>query len=464
MRGDSDEARAPLNRHRQLTQDFDQIAGQLTNPALNNTNRSQSLDILSNSSPCDRELSRSSPIDISRAMKDKCSITIATPPEVVRDKKSAKKNWRKRILERKSCQGKVGSCDIDETVECSFDKDTRDTKDMSFESTSSRSSSGLKSSQVSFSCDSSIDVSDLDQQQEVKSTNLKKIDDTSDPEQNSDIKSTNMTKKDKISKRQRLKRMITRPLRRSQSECCEKDIPSHALFLDSKGSKNRDTMESRAMDLLLYQRLFGNSNDDEEQAPRFHKTFSADSALTEGEEILNNNTQLKPKSRNLAKNMKRKFQFLRRQNTDCTVVDHDNSLTIFTMTTYDQALLWSRSLDDLLRDKNGLELFLGFLRSEFSEENLEFWIACEEFRTCNDTNIATTSQKIYSDFVVSKAPKEVNLDSDTRMQTVLGLESPSRETFDVAQHKIQALMAKDSYPRFLESDLYQYILGNVSKV
>ena len=59
---------------------------------------------------------------------------------------------------------------------------------------------------------------------------------------------------------------------------------------------------------------------------------------------------------------------------------------------------------------------------------------------------------------------QVNLDSDTRMETVVGLESPSRETFDVAQHKIQALMAKDSYPRFLESDLYQYILGNVSKV
>ena len=58
-------------------------------------------------------------------------------------------------------------------------------------------------------------------------------------------------------------------------------------------------METRAMDLLLYQRLFGSSNDDEEQTPRFHKTFSTDSALTEGDEILNNNTQLKPKSRTL---------------------------------------------------------------------------------------------------------------------------------------------------------------------
>ena len=64
-------------------------------------------------------------------------------------------------------------------------------------------------------------------------------------------------------------------------------------------------------------------------------------------------------------------------------------------------------LDIIVFYSDGLELFLGFLRSEFSEENLEFWIACEEFRTCNDRNIATTAQKIYSDFVVSKAPKEV---------------------------------------------------------
>ncbi|XP_076091923.1 uncharacterized protein LOC143063592 [Mytilus galloprovincialis] len=450
MRGVFDESRNPLDG--KSTEDLDQLVCQLTNPSLNVTGKSHSLDILS--IPSDRELTRS-PTELSTDIKFKCSLS----PQSPKDKKSAKKNWRKRILERKKCQGKIGSCDIDESVELSFDKDTRDVKDMSFDSTSSRSSSGLKSTQVSFNCDSSLDASDLDQQPEARPPFLKKIDDSVDPEQQSEMKAVNMNKKDKESKRQRLKRIITRPLRRSQSACCENEIPSHALFLDSKGSKSKDTMESRAMDLLLYQRLFG---EQEDKTKRFHKTFSAESALTEKDELLNNNFSTKSKSKNLAKNMKKRFQFLRRQNTD-TVVDQENSFSFFSVTTYDQALQWSRSVEDLLHDKNGLELFLGYLRSEFSEENLEFWIACEEFRSCNESSMTGMAEQIYNNFVVSKAPKEVNLDSDTRMETVLALENPSRDTFDVAQYKIQALMAKDSYPRFLESDLYQFVLENISK-
>ena len=55
----------------------------------------------------------------------------------------------------------------------------------------------------------------------------------------------------------------------------------------------------------------------------------------------------------------------------------------------------------------GLDLFKGFLKSEFSEENLEFWIACEEFRLSNDSNLEFLAQKIYGDFVAFQAPKEV---------------------------------------------------------
>ena len=55
----------------------------------------------------------------------------------------------------------------------------------------------------------------------------------------------------------------------------------------------------------------------------------------------------------------------------------------------------------------GLDLFKGFLKSEFSEENLEFWIACEEFRLSNDSNMEFLAQKIYGDFVAFQAPKEV---------------------------------------------------------
>lgn len=34
-------------------------------------------------------------------------------------------------------------------------------------------------------------------------------------------------------------------------------------------------------------------------------------------------------------------------------------------------------LDQLLRYENGRKLFMEFLRKEFSEENLEFWLECQ---------------------------------------------------------------------------------------
>ena len=55
----------------------------------------------------------------------------------------------------------------------------------------------------------------------------------------------------------------------------------------------------------------------------------------------------------------------------------------------------------------GLELFKVFLKSEFSEENVEFWIACEEFRCSGEANMQVFAQRIYGDFVAFNAPKEV---------------------------------------------------------
>lgn len=53
---------------------------------------------------------------------------------------------------------------------------------------------------------------------------------------------------------------------------------------------------------------------------------------------------------------------------------------------------------------------------------------------------------------------KVNLDSVTRGFTIDALSKPDVNTFDQAQYRIQSLMAKDSYPRFLRSDVYLDLL------
>ncbi|MEE6521525.1 hypothetical protein FKM82_019760, partial [Ascaphus truei] len=108
---------------------------------------------------------------------------------------------------------------------------------------------------------------------------------------------------------------------------------------------------------------------------------------------------------------------------------------------------------------DGRALFRVFLRSEYSEENLDFWLACEEYR---DTHphflLPSRARKIYQHYITLQSPKEVNLDAGTRELTEQNLVSPTRSTFDVAQRRIYGLMERDSYPRFLRSDLYQGLL------
>ena len=56
----------------------------------------------------------------------------------------------------------------------------------------------------------------------------------------------------------------------------------------------------------------------------------------------------------------------------------------------------------------GRSAFRQFLRTEFSEENMLFWLACDEF--CKETNksaIEENARLIYEDYISILSPKEV---------------------------------------------------------
>ncbi|XP_052032553.1 regulator of G-protein signaling 3 isoform X1 [Apodemus sylvaticus] len=165
----------------------------------------------------------------------------------------------------------------------------------------------------------------------------------------------------------------------------------------------------------------------------------------------------KRKSKNIAKDMKNKLAIFRRRNESPgaqTASKTDKTTKSFKPTS-EEALKWSESLEKLLLHKYGLEVFQAFLRTEFSEENLEFWLACEDFKKVkSQSKMAAKAKKIFAEFIAIQACKEVNLDSYTREHTKENLQSITRGCFDLAQKRIFGLMEKDSYPRFLRSDLY----------
>ncbi|XP_078326111.1 uncharacterized protein LOC111125375 isoform X2 [Crassostrea virginica] len=423
-----EESTSPISK--EISSDLSDFVKNLTNPKQDPSEHAQDFaEKLAN--PGNKMRLKST--DLSSQLKEKCAIS------ETHDVRDLRQNWRQRMMERRINRTKAQDCtspmDSFGSTDC----------EKSFDSVSS--SSGNK--QLSFHCDSSTEASESEALHPTQAV-------TTNAEQK-------FAKKEKDSKKRRFRRMITRPLRRSQSAGWEKDIPTHFM---EKSTDEEDTLESRASDLALFsQRLMGNNGEEEDTTTTarkpVYKTCSADAALMAADE--NNPQSRQKKPSNLAKNMKKKFQFLRRRNTDTAIGGDCHSSPVFRRPSPEQVQKWSRSFDCLLNDKGGIELFRGFLRSEFSEENLEFWIACQEYKHCeNSQMLPTLSQKIYGDFVAVQAPKEINLDSKTRMITVTNLEHPTRHTFEDAQKKIQALMEKDSYPRFLESDLYLQLLNNTT--
>lgn len=140
--------------------------------------------------------------------------------------------------------------------------------------------------------------------------------------------------------------------------------------------------------------------------------------------------------------------------------------------------------------------FHTFLKSEFSDENIEFWLVCEDFKKIRSSSrLSSRAKKIFEHYIKAEAPKEVrtvwtedlhvvllidrvidqrqhdspsispqiNIDHVTRELIKQNVQAPTRVCFDEAQVIVYGLMERDSYPRFLRSDMYNSLLESVSQ-
>ncbi|XP_044304457.1 regulator of G-protein signaling 7 isoform X9 [Varanus komodoensis] len=119
---------------------------------------------------------------------------------------------------------------------------------------------------------------------------------------------------------------------------------------------------------------------------------------------------------------------------------------------------WGFGMDEALKDPVGREQFLKFLESEFSSENLRFWLAVEDLKKRPMREVPARVQEIWQEFLAPGAPSAINLDSKSYDKTTQNVKEPGRYTFVDAQEHIYKLMKSDSYPRFLRSSAYQELL------
>ncbi|XP_067846749.1 regulator of G-protein signaling 21-like [Heptranchias perlo] len=194
---------------------------------------------------------------------------------------------------------------------------------------------------------------------------------------------------------------------------------------------------------------------------------NASTKLKEVNNFTTSGTQVteKRKAKNLAKDLKtRLFSVLLNSDSQHPSINFlpnmSKKLDLSIGLTLEEAMQWSKSLDVLLADPCGLAAFRAFLKSEFSEENIDFWLVCEDYKkTKSAAKLDSKAQHIYTEFIRSDAPKQVNIDGNTRDLVGKSILLPTHNCFEGAQKIIFSLMEKDSYPRFLKSDDYLNLIN-----
>jgi len=62
-----------------------------------------------------------------------------------------------------------------------------------------------------------------------------------------------------------------------------------------------------------------------------------------------------------------------------------------------------------MQSSRGRKIFRDFLKCEYSEENILFWLACEDLKKeCRPQHIEEKARLIYEDYISILSPKEVS--------------------------------------------------------
>jgi len=147
-----------------------------------------------------------------------------------------------------------------------------------------------------------------------------------------------------------------------------------------------------------------------------------------------------------------------------------NTCEFFTLSISDYYMLHSHTmkiggifadLKGLLSDSIGYEYLHRFAKSQYNEENVEFYSRIEQFKQIHQKNyneIAKESSAIYEEFISNDASKCVNIDFKTRSDIDSRMIDPDITIFTAAQNVIYDNIRRDTLPRFTASTMFKAMI------
>ncbi|XP_006728496.1 regulator of G-protein signaling 13 [Leptonychotes weddellii] len=110
----------------------------------------------------------------------------------------------------------------------------------------------------------------------------------------------------------------------------------------------------------------------------------------------------------------------------------------------------------------GPVVYAAYLKMEHSDENIKFWMACETYKKiASRRSRISRAKKLYKIYIQPQSPREINIDSSTRETIVRNIQEPTQTCFEEAQRIVYMHMERDSYPRFVKSEMYQKLLKTI---
>jgi hypothetical protein len=127
------------------------------------------------------------------------------------------------------------------------------------------------------------------------------------------------------------------------------------------------------------------------------------------------------------------------------------------------------------------------LKKEFSEENIDFWVKCENYKKLADADeMKRRSHEIWNTYLDTSSMHQINVDNKARSHCKEALQNPNNSMFEMAQTQVYTyarsiiglfaththtlfsliisqiftLMKYDSYSRFLKSQMYKDCIVN----